>query len=311
MRSNDKLALNIADAASPKMEVFVVEAQLEMVVTKQTSAERKQLTVAAKELVLAEAFGGERRSIISVTACPNHLVRIRVADRAGSSVWRDALVQSLTSDGGCSVSGGHFISIRAKRGDVRVVRLLRDSSDGEAVELNHLQPQDIEARICNFVFGQKPLFLYGSPLDGDENSMVWNVSSDAPQTPLNKLGPIGPIISPEGVIFTDIRSIFKPHEGIDSPILFQVLKHMLQNETLHAYKIVRVPYRPIMELCHPFFGPHSLWQLSEEYQDGGDQADTSGDYRHGGCSGCDDCDSSGSDDGEGGKKDAGGDSGGN
>jgi hypothetical protein len=109
------------------MEVFVVEAQLEMVVTKQTSAARKYLTVAEKELVWAEAFGGEKRSIISVTDCSNHVVRIRVADRAGSSVWRDALVQSLTSDGGCSVPGGHFISsIRANRGDVRVVRLLRD-----------------------------------------------------------------------------------------------------------------------------------------------------------------------------------------
>jgi hypothetical protein len=74
---NDRLALNIADAASPTMEVFVVEAQLEMVVTKQTSAARKYLTVAEKELVWAEAFGGEKRSIISVTACPNHLFRIR------------------------------------------------------------------------------------------------------------------------------------------------------------------------------------------------------------------------------------------
>jgi hypothetical protein len=149
VRSNDKLALNIADAASPKMEVFVVEAQLEMVVTEQTSAAKKQLTMAEKELVWAEALGGEKRSIISVTTCPNHLFRIRVADRPGSSAWRDALVQSLTSDGGCSVSGGHFISIRAKRGDVRVVRLLRDSSDGEAVELNHLRQQDIEARRYN------------------------------------------------------------------------------------------------------------------------------------------------------------------
>jgi len=41
------------------------------------------------------------------------------------------------------------------------VRLLRDSSDGEAVELNPLLPQDIESRICDLVFGQKPLFLYG------------------------------------------------------------------------------------------------------------------------------------------------------
>ena len=74
VRANDKLALDFAEASLPAMEVFVVEAQLEMVVTKQTSAERKQLTVAAKELVLAEAFGGERRSIISVTACPNNRV---------------------------------------------------------------------------------------------------------------------------------------------------------------------------------------------------------------------------------------------
>jgi hypothetical protein len=66
VRSNDKLALNIADAASPKMEVFVVEAQLEMVVTEQTSAAKKQLTMAEKELVWAEALGGEKRSIISV-----------------------------------------------------------------------------------------------------------------------------------------------------------------------------------------------------------------------------------------------------
>ena len=107
VRSNDKLALDVAAAALPAMEVFIVEAQLEMVVTKQNSAERKQLTVAAKELVLAEAFGGERRSIISVTACPNNRVRIRVADRAGSSVWRDDLVQSLSSDEGYSVPGGH------------------------------------------------------------------------------------------------------------------------------------------------------------------------------------------------------------
>ncbi len=81
-----------------------------------------------------------------------------MADRAGSSVWRDALVQSLTSDGCCSVPGGHFISsIRAKWGDVLVLRLLSESSDGEAVELNPLLPQDIESRICDFVFGQKPL----------------------------------------------------------------------------------------------------------------------------------------------------------
>jgi hypothetical protein len=58
VRSNDKLELNIADAASPKMEVFVVEAQLEMVVTKQTSAAKKQLTMAEKELVWAEPLGG-------------------------------------------------------------------------------------------------------------------------------------------------------------------------------------------------------------------------------------------------------------
>ena len=139
--------------------------------------------------------------------------------------------------------------------------------------------------------------------------MVWKTSSNAPLTPLNDLGPFGPIISPEGVIFTDIRSIFKPHEGIDSPILFQVLERMLQDGTLHAYKIVRVPYRPILELCHPHFSPHSLWPLSEEYQDGIDQADTSGDDRHdgtNGCSGCDDCGSSGSDDGEGDENDDGG-----
>jgi hypothetical protein len=211
VRSNDKLALDVADAALPAMEVFIVEAQLEMVVTKQTSAERKRLTVAEKELVLAEALGGEKRSILSVTACPNLPVRIRVADRAGSSVWRDALLQCLTSDEGRSIPGGHFVSIRAKRGDVRVVRLLRNSSDGEAVELNPLRPQDIEDRICNFVFRQKPLFLYGTTLDG--NSIVWDDSSDAPPTPLEDLGPMGPIISSEGLIFTDIRQIFEPHEG--------------------------------------------------------------------------------------------------
>jgi hypothetical protein len=202
MRSNDKLALDVAEGALPAIEVFVVKAQLEleMEVTKQTSAARNQLTVAEKELVWAEALGGEKRPIISVTACPNSLFRIRVADCAGSSVWRDALVQSLTSDGGCSVPSGHFISIRAKRADVRVVRLLRDSSDSEAVEVHSgtepLGPQVIEDRICNFVFGQEPLFLYCSTLDGDENSMVWNASSDAPLTPSNDLGPIGPIISP-------------------------------------------------------------------------------------------------------------------
>jgi hypothetical protein len=44
VRSNDKAALNVAEAALPAaMDVFVVEEQLEMVVTKQTSAERKQL----------------------------------------------------------------------------------------------------------------------------------------------------------------------------------------------------------------------------------------------------------------------------
>lgn len=79
-----------------------------------------------------------------------------------------------------------------------MVRLLRESSDGEVVELNPLLPQDIESRICDFVFGQKPLFLYGSTLDGDEDSMVWKTSSNAPLTPLNDLGPSGPIISPEG-----------------------------------------------------------------------------------------------------------------
>ena len=104
-----------------------------------------------------------------------------MADRAGSSVWRDALVQSLSSDKGYSVPGGHFISIRAKRGDVRVVRLLRDSSNGEAVELNPLQPPDIDDGISNFVFGQEPLFLYGTTMDG--SSLVWDNSDDAPPTP--------------------------------------------------------------------------------------------------------------------------------
>ena len=47
-----------------------------------------------------------------------------------------------------------------------MVRLLRDGSDGEAVELNPLRPQDIDDRICYFVFDQKPLFLYGTTLDG-------------------------------------------------------------------------------------------------------------------------------------------------
>jgi hypothetical protein len=60
VRANDKLALDFAEASLPAMEVFVVEAQLEMVVTKQTSAARKYLTVAEKELVWAEAFGGEK-----------------------------------------------------------------------------------------------------------------------------------------------------------------------------------------------------------------------------------------------------------
>jgi hypothetical protein len=40
--SHGKLALDVAEAALPAIEVFVLEAQLEMVVTKQTSAERKQ-----------------------------------------------------------------------------------------------------------------------------------------------------------------------------------------------------------------------------------------------------------------------------
>ena len=85
-------------------------------------------------------------------------------------MWRDALVQSLSSDEGYSVPGGHFISIRAKRGDVRVVRLLRDSSNGEAVKLNPLRPPDIDDRIFDFVFCQKLLFLYGTTIDG--NSIV-------------------------------------------------------------------------------------------------------------------------------------------
>ena len=95
-----------------------------------------------------------------VTACPNHLVRMRVADRGGSSVWGDALVQSLSSDEGYSVPGGHFISIRAKLGHVRVVRLLRDSSNGEAVDLNPLRPPDIHDRICEFVLGRRPVFVW-------------------------------------------------------------------------------------------------------------------------------------------------------
>jgi len=231
--------------------------------------------------------------------------------QAALSVCRDALVQSLTSDERCSVPGGHFISIRAKRGEVRVVCLLRNSSDGEAVELNPLRPQDIEDRICNFVFGQKPLFLYGTTLDG--NSIVWDDSSDAPPTPLEDLGPMGPIISSEGLIFTDIRQIFEPHEGLDSPVLLRVLKQMLQDGSLLGYTTVEVPGRPLIVLYHPFFPPYSLLQLSEEHQDGNDQADTSGDDRHdgaGGGSGCCDFDSSGSDECERGENDDGGGSGG-
>ncbi len=63
-----------------------------------------------------------------------------------------------------------------------MLRLLRESSDGEAVELNPLLLQDIESRICDFVFSQKPLFLYGSTLDGDEDSMVWKTTSNSPLT---------------------------------------------------------------------------------------------------------------------------------
>ena len=77
-----KLALNVAEAASPAMEVFISEAQLEMVVSKQASAESKRLTVAEFKLVLAAALGEEKQSILFVPACPNHPVRIRVADQA-------------------------------------------------------------------------------------------------------------------------------------------------------------------------------------------------------------------------------------
>jgi hypothetical protein len=65
VRSNDKLALDVAAAALPAMEVFIVEAQLEIVVTKQTSAERKQLTVAAKSLcwLRRSAVKGDQSSL--------------------------------------------------------------------------------------------------------------------------------------------------------------------------------------------------------------------------------------------------------
>ncbi len=69
--SNDKLALDVLEGALPAMEVIVVETQLEITVTKQTSTGGKWLTLAGKELVLAEAFGSKTRSTISDTACPN------------------------------------------------------------------------------------------------------------------------------------------------------------------------------------------------------------------------------------------------
>ncbi len=109
VRSTDTLALDVAEAALPAIEVYKVEAQMEISQRrKEKVASWPNLTVTDKELALTEAFSGEKRSILSVTACSNHLVQIRVADLAGSSVWRDTLLQSFTSDESRSIPGGRF-----------------------------------------------------------------------------------------------------------------------------------------------------------------------------------------------------------